>query len=117
MWSEFPLWPHAATLGPHHYLPTAPPAQKNAFIFNAPDSLYFKAAKQLSDMFEKKMVELEAEAESVCPLQLDTMERCNLLVADMQRNPLAEWFLDPVDHVGLGLTDYLQVTPPLVQQP
>ena len=28
--------------------------QKNAFIFNAPDSLYFKAAKTLSDVFEKR---------------------------------------------------------------
>ena len=27
---------------------------KNAFIFNAPDSLYFKAAKTLSDVFEKR---------------------------------------------------------------
>lgn len=84
-------------------------SQKNAFIFNAPDSLYFKAAKQLSDMFEKSLEKFEVEAESVNPLQLDTMERCRLLLADMAANPLAEWFLEPVDHVGLGLTDYMQV--------
>ena len=83
---------------------------KNAFIFNAPDSLYFKAAKQLSDVFEKKLEEFEREAaESVNQPQLDTMERCNLLLADMMGNPLAEWFRDPVDHVNLGLTDYTQV--------
>lgn len=82
---------------------------KNAFIFNAPDSLYFKAAKQLADMFEKHMEKFETEAEQVNPLQLDTMVRCNLLLADIQANPLAEWFLEPVDHVGLGLTDYTQV--------
>ena len=34
---------------------------KNAFIFNAPDSLYFKAAKSLSDAFEKAMEKMEAE--------------------------------------------------------
>ena len=34
---------------------------KNAFNFNAPDSLYFKAAKSLSDAFEKAMEKMEAE--------------------------------------------------------
>jgi len=82
---------------------------KNAFIFNAPDSLYFKAAKSLSDAFEKAREKMEAEAEAVSALQVDTMERCNILLADIQANPLAEWFLDPVDHVALGLTDYTQV--------
>jgi len=82
---------------------------KNAFIFNAPDSLYFKAAKTLSDVFEKRVEELEKEAESVNAPDLGTMERCNLLLKDMVTNPLAEWFLDPVDHVGLELTDYLTV--------
>jgi len=84
---------------------------KNAFIFNAPDSMYFKAAKQLSDTFEKKLEEFEREAEGVSQHQLDTMERCNLLLADMRANPFAEWFLEPVDHVALGLTDYLKVVP------
>mmetsp|Transcript_36440 Transcript_36440/g.60366 ORF Transcript_36440/g.60366 Transcript_36440/m.60366 type:complete len:334 (+) Transcript_36440:92-1093(+) len=82
---------------------------KNAFIFNAPDSMYFKAAKVLSDLFEKKLEEFEREAESVNQPQLDTMERCNLVLADMSRNPLAEWFREPVDHVSLGLTDYTKV--------
>jgi hypothetical protein len=35
---------------------------KNAFIFNAPDSMYFKAAKTLSDVFEKRCEDLEKEA-------------------------------------------------------
>jgi hypothetical protein len=60
-------------------------------------------------MFEKSLEKFEIEAEAVNPLQLDTMERCSLLLADMIANPLAEWFLEPVDHVGLGLTDYMQV--------
>ena len=82
---------------------------KNAFIFNAPDSLYFKAAKTLSDVFEKRVEELEKEAESVNAPDLATMERCNILLADMRANPLAEWFLDPVDYMGLGLSDYATV--------
>jgi len=82
---------------------------KNAFIFNAPDSLYFKAAKTLSDVFEKRVEELEKECESVNAPTLDSMERCNILLMDMRANPLAEWFLDPVDHIALGLTDYPQV--------
>lgn len=36
------------------------------------------------------------QAEAVSALQVDTMERCNILLADIQANPLAEWFLDPV---------------------
>lgn len=82
---------------------------KNAYIFNSPDSMYFKAAKSLSDIFEKKLEEMEKEAESINNPQLDTMERCNLLLADMRQNPLAEWFREPVDHEGLGLNDYLKV--------
>lgn len=82
---------------------------KNAYIFNAPDSMYFKAAKTLSDMFEKKLEDFEREAESLNTLQIDTMERCTLLLLDMKQNPLSEWFRDPVDHVKLGLTDYRKV--------
>lgn len=82
---------------------------KNAFIFNAPDSLYFKAAKTLSDVFEKRVEELEKEMESVMQPDMGSMERCNLLLHDLRNNPLAEWFLEPVDHVSLGLTDYPQV--------
>ena len=65
---------------------------KNAFIFNAPDSLYFKAAKTLSDVFEKRVEELEKEAESVNSPDLGSMERCMLLLEDMRKNPLSEWF-------------------------
>lgn len=82
---------------------------KNAFIFNAPDSLYFKAAKTLSDVFEKRVEELEKEAEAVNAPDVGSMERCNILLGDMRANPLSEWFRDPVDHVALGLADYPQV--------
>ena len=57
----------------------------------------------------RSVEELEKEAESVNAPDLGTMERCNILLGDMRTNPLAEWFLEPVDYVGLGLTDYPQV--------
>merc|ERR1719181_2077915 len=76
---------------------------KNAFIFNAPDSLYFKAAKILSDVFEKRVEELEKECESESPPDIASMERCSLLLNDLKSNPLAEWFTEAVDHVALGL--------------
>jgi len=82
---------------------------KNAYIFNAPDSMYFKAAKTLSDAFEKKLEEMERESEQINMPALDAMERCGILLGDMAKNPYAEWFCEPVDHVSLGLHDYLQV--------
>jgi len=75
--------------------------------------MYFKAAKQLSDTFEKKLEEFEREAEGVGQVSLETMERCNLLLSDMKQNPLSEWFRDPVDYQALGLHDY----PKIVAQP
>jgi hypothetical protein len=83
--------------------------QKNAFLFNGPESVYFKAAKGLSDVFEKKLEEFEREAEQINNPQLDTMERCRILLDDMIQNPFSEWFREPVDHENLGLVDYLQV--------
>merc|ERR1712194_324554 len=82
---------------------------KNAFLFNGPESVYFKAAKALSDAFEKKLEEIEREAEQINNPQLDTMERCRILLDDMTMNPFSEWFREPVDHENMGLTDYLQV--------
>mgnify|MGYP006077848169 FL=1 len=71
--------------------------------------MYFKAAKALSDAFEKKLEEIEREAEQINNPQLDTMERCRILLDDMTMNPFSEWFREPVDHENMGLTDYLQV--------
>jgi hypothetical protein len=71
--------------------------------------MYFKAAKTLSDVFEKRIEEIERECDAVNPLSVDSMERCNLLLADMRANPLAEWFTTAVDHIALGLHDYTQV--------
>jgi len=82
---------------------------KNAYIFNAPDSMHFKAAKTLSDVFEKRIEEIERECDALNPPPIDSMERCHLLLTDMRLNPLSEWFRTPVEHVELGLTDYLQV--------
>mmetsp|Transcript_19754 Transcript_19754/g.42000 ORF Transcript_19754/g.42000 Transcript_19754/m.42000 type:complete len:332 (-) Transcript_19754:391-1386(-) len=82
---------------------------KNAFIFNTPDSMYFKAAKQLGEIFEKKMEEIEKDCEVHNPPPVEPMERCNLLLADMIANPLSEWFREPVDYVKLELADYPKV--------
>jgi len=82
---------------------------KNAFIFNGPDSPYFKSARKLNDQTEKKLEELERECETVSPSTGNVMERCGYLLVDMTNNPLSEWFREPVDHVGLGLADYLTV--------
>ena len=71
--------------------------------------MYFKAAKTLSDAFEKKLEEMERESEQINMPALDAMERCGILLGDMAKNPYAEWFCEPVDHVNLGLHDYLQV--------
>jgi hypothetical protein len=37
------------------------------------------------------------------------MERCQLLLEDMRKNPFSEWFREPLDHVALQLHDYPQV--------
>ena len=71
--------------------------------------MYFKAAKTLSDIFEKRVEELEKEAESVNQPDVGHMERCQLLLEDMRKNPFSEWFRDPVNHVELGLHDYPEV--------
>lgn len=57
------------------------------------------------------MEELEKELDSVTPPDIGSMERCSSLLHDLRTNPLAEWFLEPVDHVALGLTDYPQASP------
>ena len=56
-----------------------------------------------------RIEELEKELESVSPPELGSMERCSVLLQDLRTNPLAEWFLEPVDHAKLGLVDYPQV--------
>ena len=61
----------------------------------------------------RSVEELEKEIEGVSPPELGSMERCNALLQDLRNNPLAEWFLEPVDHVALGLADYLQVKFPV----
>lgn len=55
------------------------------------------------------MEELEKEAEVLNAPAIDSMERCSILLDDMTKNPLSEWFGEPVDHANLGLVDYLQV--------
>merc|ERR1711865_416356 len=56
-----------------------------------------------------RLEEIEREAEQINNPQLDTMERCRILLDDMTLNPFSEWFREPVDHENMGLTDYLHV--------
>ncbi|KAJ1623796.1 Bromodomain-containing protein [Pavlovales sp. CCMP2436] len=81
---------------------------KNAMLFNAPDSAYFKNAKQLCEVAEKKMGELEQEGIGTLP-PLDPPVRCELVLSEIMRHPMCEWFIQPVDVEGLGLTDYRSV--------
>ena len=65
---------------------------KNAFIFNGtPSSHVYKAAKSLAKNFEEKLAKAYERSERLgppCPLKA----RCQLLLSDMRRNPLSEWY-------------------------
>jgi len=65
---------------------------KNAFIFNGtPSSHVYKAAKGLAKNFEEKLAKAYERSERLgppCPLKA----RCQLLLSDMRRNPLSEWY-------------------------
>jgi len=83
---------------------------KNAFLFNKPDHFVFKAARRMAIETEKKLAtlhsELEAEAEIPCPL----IARCQLLLSDIRRNPLSEWFRREDDWKKLGEDYILRLT-------
>lgn len=81
---------------------------KNALLFNAPDSLYFKNAKKLCEEAEKKLGELEAEGYHTLP-HLEMPVRCELVLSEIMNHPMSEWFLEPVDVEGLKLHDYHRV--------
>lgn len=78
---------------------------KNAMIFNGPESVYFKNAKQLCELAEKKLGELEQEGMASLP-PLEPLLRCEYILSEMIQNPMCEWFIHPVDVEGLGLHDY-----------
>ena len=81
---------------------------KAAFLFNPhTNSVPFKQAKTMFDAFEKKFEELERSC-LVGERLIDTMDACHLLSADLLRNPLSEWFLEPVP-IEEGTEDYAQV--------
>lgn len=39
----------------------------------------------------------------------DDFSKINTIIAEIEKNPQSFPFLEPVDHVGLGLTDYLTI--------
>jgi len=65
---------------------------KNCFLFNQiPTHHVFKAGRELAKRFEEKLAAIESEIEKKgppCGLRL----RCQMLLTDMRRNPLSEWF-------------------------
>jgi len=76
---------------------------KNAFLFNLPKDHVFKAAKSLAEMFEEKLHgrDMYMRSEMLgppCPLKA----RCQLLLSDMRRNPLSEWFRRADDWKKMG---------------
>ena len=82
---------------------------KNAFLFNLPDHVVFKAAKQMASAFEEKLALLHVKLEAdivPCPL----LARCQLLLSDIRRNPLSEWFRREQDWRKLG-DDYIPALP------
>lgn len=81
---------------------------KNAMLFNGADSLYFKNAKQLCEAAEKKFGELEQDGIATLP-PLEPPVRCELVLSEIMRHPMSEWFIHPVDVEGMKLHDYRTV--------
>ena len=74
---------------------------KNAFLFNAPNHVIYKTAKQMSDTFEEKLMAVYKAAEhrgAPAPLKV----RCQLLLSDMRGHPFSEWFRRDSDWKKLG---------------
>mmetsp|Transcript_33956 Transcript_33956/g.56155 ORF Transcript_33956/g.56155 Transcript_33956/m.56155 type:complete len:368 (+) Transcript_33956:48-1151(+) len=78
---------------------------KNAFLFNTPQHEVFKAARVLCEAFEEKLAHVHEKLEKEA-LPCHLTSRCQLLLSDMLRNPLSEWYRREVDWKQLG-QDYL----------
>ena len=83
---------------------------KNCFLFNHDVNHHlFKDAKFLCLRFEENFAELLRKAESSgprCPLEA----RCAMLLSDLQRHPLTEWFRREEDWQDYGQQYLLQIT-------
>lgn len=64
---------------------------KNCFLFNAVEHRVFKDGRDLCDDFDKELAKAEAVAEARGP-RCPPWARCQLLLTDLQHNPLSEWF-------------------------
>jgi len=81
---------------------------KNCFLYLAatPNHHVFQASKELCTRFEERFAEKMHEVERRgprCPLAV----RCQMLLTDLRRNPLTEWFRRAKDWRALG-PDYLE---------
>ena len=70
---------------------------KNALVFNyTTSSPVYKSAKALAEIFEDKLAKAYRRSEMLgppCPLKT----RCQLLLSDIRRNPLSEWYRRAAD--------------------
>ena len=82
---------------------------KNCFLFNPVNHYIFNDGKNKLERFEKDLATLyraiDVESKNSAPLPLDV--RCQLLLTDLRRNPLTEWFRREADWAQFGET-YLQ---------
>ena len=85
---------------------------KNAFLFNHPDHAVFQAAEHMAKDFEEKLNELEGELERdapPCPMPA----RCQILLTDLRRNPLTEWFRREQDWRNQGAAYTSKIAQPI----
>ena len=76
---------------------------KNCFLSRLPTDTVFREGRKLCLRFEALLAEVEREAERKgprCPLRA----RCQLLLADLRRHPMTEWFRRDAD--WRALPDY-----------
>ena len=85
---------------------------KKPFLFNHPDHAVFQAAEHMAKDFEEKLNELEGEIEHdapPCPMPA----RCQILLTDLRRNPLTEWFRREQDWRNQGAAYTSKIAQPI----
>ena len=73
----------------------------NCFLYNLPGHHVFKDGRDVCRAFEEQLAELVCELEQRGP-RVSPFVRLQLLIADLIRNPLAEWYRRPQEWQALG---------------
>ena len=76
---------------------------KNCFLFNAPTHHVFRDGRQKLEKFEKDLETEYRDIERSGP-PVPLFARCQLLLIDLRRNPMTEWFRRAEDWQALGDT-------------